>query len=248
MGKRYIGLSGLPRTGSTLLSSILSQNPEIHAEGNSAVCQLMWDMQCSVYDSSILQLTVSNRIDTGIELIKNIPNMYYKDVTASTVIDKCRSWTLPDNMAMLNKYFEHKPKVLVLERPLVEIVRSFVALRQANNWQGDLEAELLDDWSEPIMRSYEGVKWAKANNNGEFLFVQYDDLLNNTKSTIDKIYEFCELESFEHDFNNIVNKHSEDDTIYGMLGQHDIRPTISKRDLDVTLSDAIIKRCKEIES
>jgi sulfotransferase len=248
MEKRYIGLSGLPRTGSTLLSSILSQNPEIHAEGNSAVCQLMWDMQCSVYDSSILQLTVSNRIDTGIELIKNIPNMYYKDVTASTVIDKCRSWTLPDNMAMLNKYFEHKPKVLVLERPLVEIVRSFVALRQANNWQGDLEAELLDDWSEPIMRSYEGVKWAKANNNGEFLFVQYDDLLNNTKSAIDKIYEFCELESFEHDFNNIVNKHPEDDTIYGMLGQHDIRPTISKRELDVTLSDAIIKRCKEIES
>lgn len=248
MKKKYIGLSGLPRTGSTLLSSILSQNPEIHAEGNSAVCQLMWDMQCSVHESSILQLTVSNRIDTGIELIKNIPNMYYKDVTASTVIDKCRSWTLPDNMAMLNKYFEHKPKVLVLERPLVEVVRSFVALRQANNWQGDLEAELLDDWSEPIMRSYEGVKWAKANNKGEFLFVQYDDLLNNTKSTIDKIYEFCELEFFEHDFNNIVNKHPENDKIYGMLGQHDIRPTISKRELDVTLSDAIIKRCKEIES
>jgi sulfotransferase len=248
MEKKYIGLSGLPRTGSTLLSSILSQNPEIHAEGNSAVCQLMWDMQCSVHESSILQLTVSNRIDTGIELIKNIPNMYYKDVTASTVIDKCRSWTLPDNMAMLNKYFEHKPKVLVLERPLVEVVRSFVALRQANNWQGDLEAELLDDWSEPIMRSYEGVKWAKANNKGEFLFVQYDDLLNNTKSTIDKIYEFCELEFFEHDFNNIVNKHPENDKIYGMLGQHDIRPTISKRELDVTLSDAIIKRCKEIES
>lgn len=248
MEKRYICLSGLPRTGSTLLSSILSQNSEIHAEGNSAVCQLMWDMQCSVYNSSILQLTVSNRISTGIELIKNIPNMYYKDVTASTVIDKCRSWTLPDNMAMLNKYFEHKPKVLVLERPLVEIVRSFVALRQANNWQGDLEAELLDDWSEPIMRSYEGVKWAKANNNGEFLFVQYNDLLNDTKSTIDKIYEFCELESFEHDFNNIVNKYPENDTIYGMIGQHDIRPTISKRELDVILSDAIIKRCKEIES
>lgn len=247
MKKRYIGLSGLPRTGSTLLSSILSQNPEIHAEGNSAVCQLMWDMQCSVYESSNLQLTVSNRIDTGIELIKNIPNLYYKDVTASIVIDKCRSWTLPDNMAMLNKYFEHKPKVIVLERPLLEIVRSFVALRQANNWQGDLEAELLDDWSEPIMRSYEGIKWAKANNNGEFLFVQYSELLNATESTIDKIYEFCEIESFEHDFNNIVNKHPENDTIYGMLGQHDIRPTISKRYLDVTLSDAIIKRCKELQ-
>jgi sulfotransferase len=243
-----VGLSGLPRTGSTLLSSILSQNPEIHAEGNSAVCQLMWDMQCSVYRSCNEQLTASNRIDTGIELIKNIPNVYYKDITASTVIDKCRSWTLPDNVAMLNKYFEHKPKIIVLERPLVEIVKSFVALRQANNWQGDLEQGLLDDWSEPIMRSYEGVKWAKANNNGEFLFVQYDDLVNNTKSTVDKLYEFCELESFDHDFNNIVNKHPENDEVYGMLGQHDVRPTIAKRDLDVTLSDAIIKRCEDLEA
>jgi sulfotransferase len=246
--KNFVGLSGLPRTGSTLLSSILSQNPEIHAEGNSAVCQLMWDMQCSVYRSCNEQLTASNRIDTGIELIKNIPNVYYEDVTASTVIDKCRSWTLPDNVKMLNKYFEHKPKIIVLERPLVEIVQSFVALRQANNWQGDLEQGLLDDWSEPIMRSYEGVKWAKANNNGEFLFVQYDDLLNNTKSTIDKLYEFCELESFEHDFNNIVNKHPENDEVYGMLGQHDVRPTIAKRDLNVTLSDAMIKRCEDLEA
>lgn len=246
MIKNFIGLSGLPRTGSTLLSAILSQNPEIHAEGNSAVCQLMWDMQCSVYGSANQQLIASDRLDTGIELIKNIPNIYYKDVTASTVIDKCRSWTLPDNMAMLNRYFEHKPKVLVLERPLIEIVRSFVALRQANNYQGDPEEGLLDTWSEPIMRSYEGVKWAKANNNGEFLFIQYDDLLNNTKSTINKIYEFCGLESFEHDFNNIVNKHPENDEVYGMLGQHDIRPTINKRDLNVKLSKEMIAKCKSL--
>lgn len=246
MIKNFIGLSGLPRTGSTLLSAILSQNPEIHAEGNSAVCQLMWDAQCSVFRTANQQLIASDRLDTGIEIIKNIPNIYYKDITASTVIDKCRSWTLPDNMGMLTRYFEHKPKVLVLERPLIEIVRSFVALRQANNYQGDPEEGLLDTWSEPIMRSYEGVKWAKANNNGEFLFVQYNDLLNNTKSAIDKIYEFCELESFEHDFNNIVNKHPENDEVYGMLGQHDIRPTINKRDLDVKLSKEIIAKCESL--
>ena len=241
-----MGLSGLPRTGSTLLSAILSQNPEIHAEGNSAVCQLMWDMQVSILGTANQQLIASDRLDTGIELIKNIPNIYYKNITALTVIDKCRSWTLPDNMAMLNKYFEHKPKVLVLERPIIEIVKSFVALRQANNYQGDLEEGLLDTCSEPIMRSYEGVKWAKANNNGEFLFIQYDDLLYNTKSVIEKIYKFCELEYFKHDFNNIVNKHPENDEVYGMLGQHDIRPTISKRDLDVKLSKEIIAKCKSL--
>ena len=247
MKKQYIGLSGLPRSGSTLLSCILSQNPDIHAEGNSAVCQLMWDAQCSVLGTANQQLIASDKLDIGIELIKNIPNIYYKDVTASTVIDKCRSWTLPDNMAILNKYFEHKPKVLVLERPFIEIVKSFVALRQANNYQGNPEEGLLDDWSEPIMRSYEGIKWAKANNNGEFLFLQYNDLINNTKSSINTIYEFCELESFEHNFNNIVNKHPENDKVYGMIGQHDVRPIISKRKLDVRLSDEIIKKCKSLD-
>jgi hypothetical protein len=77
--------------------------------------------------------------------------------------------------------------------------------------------------------------------------VQYDDLINNIKSITDKIYEFCELEPFEHDFNNIVNKHPENDKVYGMIGQHDVRPTISKRELNITLSDKIIKKCNSIE-
>jgi hypothetical protein len=98
------------------------------------------------------------------------------------------------------------------------------------------------------VRSLNGVKYAKKNNNGEFLFVQYNDLINNTKSTIDTIYTFCELESFEHDFDNIINKHPENDEVYGLLGQHNVRPTINKRDLDVTLSNAIIKRCEELEA
>jgi len=244
---KFIALSGLPRSGSTLLSSILSQNLNIHAEGNSAVCQLMWDKQQSCNGNSKEQLLATNRKNTTKDLIASIPSIYYKDVTASTVIDKCRSWTLPDNMNMLYKYVDSNPKVIVLERPFVEIVRSFVALRQANNYQGNLEEGLLDDWAEPIMRSYEGVKWAKANNNGEFLFIQYDDLLHNTKSTINKIYEFCKLESFKHDFNNIINKHPENDEVYGMLGQHDIRPTISKRKLDVKLSDEIMTKCKQLD-
>jgi hypothetical protein len=186
-------------------------------------------------------------LNDEIELIKNIPNIYYKDVTASTVIDKCRSWTLPDNMAMLYKYVDNKPKVIVLERPILDIVKSFVNLRKENNWQGNLEEGLLDDWSEPIVRSLNGVKWAKANNNGEFFFIQYDDLLHDTNSTIDKIYEFCELESFKHDFNNIVNKHPENDEVYGMLGQHDVRPTISKRNIDIKLSSSIVKKCKQLD-
>jgi sulfotransferase len=245
--KKFIALSGLPRSGSTLLSAILSQNPNIHAEGNSAVCQLMWDMQESCNGNAKEQLLANGRSETARELIASIPNIYYKDVKALTIIDKCRSWTLPSNMAMLDSYFDNKPKVIVLERQLIDVVKSFVNLRKENNWQGNLEEGLLDDWSEPIIRSLNGLKWAKENNNGEFLFIKYDDLVSNTKNEINKIYEFCELDVFEHNFDNIVNKHHEIDEVYGFIGQHDIRPTISKRNIDVKLSKETIKKCQELE-
>ena len=131
----FIALSGLPRTGSTLLSAILDQNPEIHAEGNSAVCQLMWDMQVSCETVASEQLTANNRQATQDSLVSAIPAIYYRNTKATHIVDKCRSWTLPANMDMLKRYVRDDPKVIVLTRPIDEIVQSFVELRKANGWQ-----------------------------------------------------------------------------------------------------------------
>jgi sulfotransferase len=246
--QNFIALSGLPRSGSTLLSSILSQNPNIHAEGNSALCQLMWDIQISIVGNSMEQLRASNRGQNAVDILKAIPGLYYKDINKPIVIDKCRSWTLPSNMETLKRYITPNPKVIVLERPIIDIVKSFVNLRKENNWEGDAEQGLLDEMSEPIMRSLDGVKWAKENNQfNNFIFIQYDDLINNTKETINKIYKFCEIEPFEHNFNNIVNQHPEDDTVYNMIGQHDVRPTISKRQLNIELTQDTIDKCNQIQ-
>jgi len=241
--EQFVALSGLPRTGSTLLSSILSQNPKIHAEGNSAVCQLMWDMQQSVANSE--QIKASNK-DLTDKLVKPIPHTYYSDVKKSIVVDKCRSWTLPANMQMLNRYFDNTPKVIVLVRPMVEVVASFMSLRKANGWE-DLETGLLDDGSEPIMRSLAGVEWARQNNNGEFLFVSYDELVDNTQRSLDRIYEHCGWEAFEHNLDEIVNTHKEDDSVYGLQGQHDIRPQISRRTVCIELSERLINKCNRLD-
>jgi sulfotransferase len=246
--KKFIGLSGLPRSGSTLLSSILSQNPDIHAEGNSAVCQMMWDLNQSCDINCKEQLRATNRQQTQLDVVSAIPHIYYKHVTKPIIIDKCRSWTLPANLFLIQRYITENIKIIVLERPIIEIVKSFVNLRKENNWEGDLEEGLLDDGSEPIARSLNGVKLAKENNhNNTFLFVQYNNLINNTKETINKIYAFIEEPIFEHDFNNIINKHPENDKVYNMLGQHDIRPTINKRKIDIKLSQETIDKCQILE-
>ena len=224
----FVALSGLPRTGSTLLSAILSQNPEIHAEGNSAVCQLMWDAQTSCTTTASEQLRANRRESTQDDIVRAIPAIYYKDVTARHIVDKCRSWTLPDNMAMLRRYVTDDPKVIVLTRPIDEIVASFVRLREENGWT-DPEAGLLDPMSEPIMRSQFGVDYARATNSGEFLFIDYADLIGDTTAVLDSIYQFCGFEPFAHDLGNIVNKHPENDSVYGLAGMHDVRPTIGER-------------------
>lgn len=224
----FVALSGLPRTGSTLLSAILSQNPEIHAEGNSAVCQLMWDAQTSCETTASEQLRANQRETTQDDIVRAIPAIYYKDVKARHIVDKCRSWTLPDNMAMLRRYITDDPKVIVLTRPLNDIVRSFVRLREANGWT-DPQAGLLDPMSEPIMRSQFGVEHARATNSGEFLFIDYADLIGDTAAVLDSIYKFAGFDPFQHDLDNIVNKHPEDDAVYGLAGMHDIRPTIGER-------------------
>jgi sulfotransferase len=223
----FVALSGLPRTGSTLLSAIFSQNPEIHAEGNSAVCQLMWDMQQSCQGGAAEQLMANGRQADQDALVSSIPAIYYREVKATHIVDKCRSWTLPANMAMIRRYITDDPKVIVLTRPVDEIVESFVRLREANGWTGDLEAGLLEPGSEPIMRSLDGVTLARESDSDEFLFIEYADLIRDTANALDSIYEFCGWESFTHDLDNIVNKYPENDNVYGLKGMHDIRPKVT---------------------
>lgn len=246
--KKFIGLSGLPRSGSTLLSSILSQNPEIHAEGNSAVCQVMWDLEQSFNINCKEQLEATNRQKSQFDIISEIPYIYYKDISKPIIVDKCRSWTLPANLFLMQKYINQNIKIIVLERPIIEIVKSFVNLRKQNNWEGDLEKGLLDEGSEPIVRSLYGVKWAKENNqNNTFLFIKYNDLVKNTKEIINQIYKFIDEPIFEHDLNNIINKYSENDKVYNLMGQHDIRPTISQRQINIELSQETIDKCQKLE-
>jgi sulfotransferase len=244
--KQFVFLSGLPRTGSTLLSAILSQNPSIHAEGFSAVCQLMWDMNNSLNGYSKQPILANKRNKTPYELMSAIPKIYYNNITKPIILDKSRTWTLPGNLNLIKQYINPAPKIIVLVRPIDQIVRSFANLIVQNNLDVNLQLEMqkmVEDYSDPIMRACMGVINAKNNNSGEFIFVSYNDLVYNTKESLHKIYDFCGWDLYEHDLNNIINNHPEDDLIYGLIGQHDVRPKIGKAHYDVELPKDVLDKC-----
>lgn len=241
MKKSIYFLSGLPRTGSTLLTSILSQNPNLHTEGNSALCQLMWDAQVSCWNTEQLR----NKPEFQNKLLSSIPELFYENVS-NNIVDKCRSWTLPANLELIDKYITKSPKIIVMLRPIVDIIKSFVLIRSMNGWNNP-EIGLLDDGSEPIMRSLDGIRYAKSIDSEKFIYIWYDDLISNPKQTINKIYQFCGWDEFDHRFNDIKNLTPERDDLLGLLGLHDIRPELKRREVKVKISSKTYEKAIQLD-
>lgn len=189
----------------------------------------MWDMLQSCEQNCNEQLIANNRFDTTYHLLNQIPEIYYENTTRQVVVDKCRSWTLPANQDLLRRFVTETPKTIVLTRPIDEIVASFAALYEQNGKEFD-ESVLLREDSEPLMRSLRGVEWAKQVNKGEFLFITYKELVDDTDAVLDSVYGFIGVERFEHDLNNIVNVLPENDAVYGLIGMHDVRQTICSKE------------------
>ena len=133
-------LSGLPRTGSTLLSGLLSQNPTIHAEGNSGLCQIMWDTQQSCEHFAKEQLTANNRLHSVKDIVSQLPHSYYKgnDPKESIVVDKCRSWALPANMQI----YGWSPEEINWQHPHLDLAQIYAALTYYHDHRSAMDTEI----------------------------------------------------------------------------------------------------------
>jgi len=246
MTKEFAIISGLPRTGSTLLVALLSQNPLIYGEGASALCQLMWAVQqtCNV----IPAIAANRRFNTKHDIMSALPGLYYKDVEQPIVIEKGRTWTHPLNFNMWTQHVNPEQKMVVLIRPLEDVFKSMVALKIKNDWQGDLYLDLLQPGSEPICRAAEAIALAREAFPERLLFIDYRDLVKTPLKAIDQIYDLYGWEKYEHSLENITCSNPEDDEVHGLLGMHKIRSTISTRELDVELPDHVKRACVELNA
>ena len=114
---------GLPRSGSTLLTALLNQNPNIHAGTLSPVFELMY------YTNEILhneQAKAFPKPKIFQEIVTNTLINYYSDVTNPIVIDKCRAW--PAHIDMMKKYITDNPKLICTVRHPLDILASFITL------------------------------------------------------------------------------------------------------------------------
>ena len=118
--KTYHFMAGLPRSGSTLLKSLIDQNPNIHTEPVSSVMELMYHTE--QYFKTSEQYQGYPKPQNAHKIISSfIENQYYER-EEEIIIDHCRAW--PNNIERIKTYITPNPKIICPVRDVVEVLTS----------------------------------------------------------------------------------------------------------------------------
>lgn len=257
MNKVFYFLSGLPRSGSTVLCSILNQNPQVFVTPTSPLLGLLLHNQDTFWK---LEEVVANPIP---EQLTNISRaMIYsawEHRPEPIIIDKHRGWG--KNMDAATKIFGKEIKIVATVRDLPSIMASWLTLIKKYPYEFDRklsakgytptdENRMGEMWFNMTKDCMESVMMAKQTASNRLLLVDYDDFVDNPQQQVERIEEFLELPSFKYDFNNIKEEPSDDLQAWGFPDLHKIRPTIGKisRHPKEVLGEDLYNRFREIES
>ena len=250
---------GLPRSGSTLLTAILNQNPQIHAGTLSPVFEVMY------YTDEILQGEQSQAFpkpNVFRKMVRDGIINYYSDRDEPVIIDKCNIC-----IDLLKKYVTDDPKIICTVRHPLDILASFITLFKKDGGLNFIDKAMLkqglfitDDARCHYMMNPGGIVWESMNalatafqeqNQTQHIhFVQYDDLIDDPKKALQGIHSFLRMKPFEYDFENIIAKDREKDKeVYGLPSMHEVRSKIEKKSKNYSevLSSEVINKYKNMD-
>ena len=131
MNKTFYFMAGLPRSGSTLLSSILNQNPRFYSGPSSPVLGAMFAVEQNFLGNELYHgYPKPNQVR---EIIGSVPHHFYSDIEEPIVFDKNRAWTA--RVPYIEGYIGQQAKILVPVRRVDEILTSILTMVHRNPFQ-----------------------------------------------------------------------------------------------------------------
>ena len=258
MNKIYHFMTGLPRSGSTVLASILNQNPEVYVTPTSPMLNVSVAMQKAWREDPTVLANYDE--EQARNLTKAILPAYWQHRPESIIIDKGRGWA--KNMPTASALFGKPMKAISVERDLPSIMASWLTIlkKNPNNFaeknvinKGFLPTDenlMAEMWFNMVQDCMEGKAQIRKDAPDQFISINYDDLISNAKNELKRIEGFLSLPSYEYEFDNIINDTQDDDLIaWGLDGLHTIRPKlekISKHPREI-LGDSLYFRFIELE-
>ena len=233
--KQLFFLVAQPRSGNTLFTSIINQNPEIVCTPNSITLEIMKDVFLLKQTDVFLNYPDHKSLDNVLDVVYD---NYYKNWSQPIIIDRGPVMT-PGNFALMQKHFKRSFKCIVLLRDVMDVLASYMKWYTENpdafpnrfNLKNDEEKlGMIMNKDGAVAKDLEAMK--NAFNYPDIChFVKYDDLVARPDEEIKKIYKFIGRPYFNHKFDNLqqveVNGMKYDDTIVGK-NMHNIRSVVRK--------------------
>ncbi|MEG5056298.1 sulfotransferase [Microcoleus sp. A2-C5] len=245
-------ISGLPRSGSTLLSAILRQNPRFHAAMTSPVGGLTEQMLEAMSEDNEFSVFISD--EQKRELILSIFSAYYHPQADKEVIfDTNRLWC--GKLPLIGELFP-EAKVICCVRNIAWIMDSIELLIRRNAFDVSRlfnnpaeratvysRTEALSQGSRLVGYAYNALKEAfYSEQSGSLLLVDYDLLTKGPDKTISLIYQFLGEAPFEHDFNNVQYSEPEFDNRLKTKGLHEVRSQVEFKQRQSILPPDLFER------
>lgn len=238
MNQIPIFLSGLPRSGSTLISSLLNQHPDIYASTTSHI----FNVVNTVYNA--FESKMETIVEKSEQQKKNVTNSVFKNsyyhIDKTFVVDKNRIW--PSQIKFIKETFNFEPKIICCVRDISEILASFVTLCEKNKDDNFVDNILKKNnfvvnntnrcrflWKHGVVgESWKAFFSGYNTNKKNLLIIEYNDILKNPKNIMKSIEKFIGAKHYKYNTNNLIPM-KEHDKFHGMEGLHDIEITGIKR-------------------
>jgi hypothetical protein len=213
-----IFLTSLPRSGSTLLTSLLNQRPDVYASPTSNLCDTMGAAVKKWEEMKETQASNCKEKDLMRMLAAMMKARYDTD---KLVFDKYKRWAAPSVIQTLSRFTD--VKIIATVRPIAECLASFVKIAKSENTDAFCKSPL----AKHLFESYHTIKAGYKEFPDKFLFIDYDDLVADTQIQLDRISDFVGIDKFTHDLMNVPDS-GEEDKVWGIPDLHQVRKKVSK--------------------
>ena len=224
MNKTLHFLSGIPRSGSTVLAAILNQNPMTHVSTTSGLVHALDGLANTWHSAGLLNENDPERTKLA-QTMRGAIDAFYEDEPAPVIIDKSRGWPIAQIMAAMSQVLGKQPKIIATVRSVPDCAASFIRVAKPENLDEFMySGQLMDHLKAAYISLQNGYNFAPEN----FLFVEYEDLLADPKAQLARIHTFLELPDFSYDFDNIDGSTvaEDDENLHGHAGMHDVKPKL----------------------
>jgi sulfotransferase len=232
-------ISGLPRSGSTVLSAILRQNPRFFSGVTSPVFSLVGALLPKMSNSSEFSTFFDDRRRGTV--LRGIFESYYANIPSDHVIfDTNRTWT--GKLALLNELYP-QARVICCVRDLGWIINSIERMLRKNPLQLSRVFDYKPGSSiysriETLMNSENGLvgqAWSClreawfGQHAGKLIVINYDSLVVTPRPVLQRLYQELGEVWHEHEFENLRYDEPEYDVLLGMPGMHKVEARVERQ-------------------